>query len=135
MHSTALQSRAKFSLLAHTSAERSVEQALDADMVAALAWGRMRLAQERLRHRVHGSLRRIICWKLLAGRLPLDSAPTLIAHPGTGDLCGVCERPLRPAHMVVDVPSGETFVHLHADCFVLWDDERRKVASLVTGAD
>jgi len=34
-------------------------------------------------------------------------------------------RPLLSAQMVMAVPSGDDLVHFHADCFMLWDDERR----------
>ena len=87
------------------------------------------------REQVQGSLRRIIGRKLLAGELPLESVPILSGGPGQGGMCDVCERPLRPTHPVVAVPcAGETFVHLHADCFMLWDGERHKFTRVASSA-
>jgi len=37
----------------------------------------------------------------------------------------IVTRPLLSAQMVMAVPSGDDLVHFHADCFMLWDDERR----------
>lgn len=67
MHGTALQSPVSFSRQAHDHAERCVERALDADMVAALAWGRMRLAQQRL------------CERKLSARVHVKRQPAIVA--------------------------------------------------------
>ena len=54
-------------------------------------------------------LRRIIRSKLFLRALPSDSVPIIVAVP-------------------VAMPAEETFAHLHAGCFLLWDAERRKAA-------
>jgi len=71
---------------------------------------------------VQAGLRRAIRRKLVAGRLPYDRAASVVGAPGTG---GACDRPLLSAQMVMAVPSGDHLVQLHADSFMLWDDERR----------
>jgi hypothetical protein len=74
---------------------------------------------------VHAGLRRAIRRTLAAGRLRDDRAASVVGAPGTGGTCGACDRPLLSAQMVMAVPSGDHLVQLHADCFMLWDDERR----------
>ena len=86
-----------------------------------------------MRETTRRSLRRIIRSKLFLTALPSDSVPIIVGGPGQGGLCDVCERPLRATQLVMAVPAEETFAHLHADCFLLWDDERRKAARGVNG--
>ena len=82
--------------------------------------------REESRPYIQASLRRIIRWKLLAGRLPRDSASILSGRPGTGERCVACDLPLDSTQLVMEVPWGDAPVHFHANCFMLWDDERRK---------
>ena len=75
---------------------------------------RVRLAQ---------SLReQFISRRLLMGRLPRFSVPVIVGGPGVGGNCDGCDKPLTPAQLVMAIPSREqTFVHLHADCFMIWN--------------
>ena len=67
----------------------------------------------------------IITRKLREGRLPRASAAIISGGPGQDGRCDGCDGPLVPNELVMAVPSSEnTFVHLHADCFVLWNTLR-----------
>lgn len=70
-------------------------------------------------------LRHLVRIKLRRGVLPYESAPRLFGGPGAGGSCGVCDLPLVAKQLVMAVPMNGSFVELHADCFMLWDDERR----------
>jgi hypothetical protein len=84
---------------------------------------------------VQDSLRRAIRRKLVGGRLPFDRAASVAGAPGTGGICDACDRPLLPAHLTMAVPSGEGRpVQLHADCFMLWDVERRMTSAACSAA-
>src|SRR5262245_58934314 len=64
----------------------------------------------------------IIARNLRAGRLPLSSVPIINGGPGDGGNCDGCGKPLTSAQLAMAIPSGEnTFVRLHADCFVIWN--------------
>ena len=64
----------------------------------------------------------IIARNLRAGRLPLSSVPIINGAPGDGGNCEGCGKPLTSAQLAMAIPSGEnTFVHLHADCFMIWN--------------
>ena len=79
-------------------------------------------------HESTASLRLRIRQKLEAGCLLYESAPRLFCAPGTGKECDACGLVLDPAQLVmaIPLPHDTTFVLLHGDCFVLWDDVRRK---------
>ena len=83
------------------------------------------------------TLRRIIRVKLHDGSLPHDGIPpTIPGRPGDDSVCGACDHfitsrdlmmvvtrqasPGSAPHEVTPIP-----IPLHADCFELWDDERR----------
>jgi hypothetical protein len=78
----------------------------------------------RTKEHVEARLRRIIRSKLLIGLLPYHRATIIFGVPGNGGTCDVCGQTLTVAWLVTDVPFDKTFVHLHADCFILWDEER-----------
>src|SRR5262245_43974291 len=65
----------------------------------------------------------IIARKLRTGHLPIRSVPIIVGGPGAGGgNCDGCDTPLTSAEMVMAIPSDEqTFVHLHADCFIIWN--------------
>ena len=73
---------------------------------------------------VEARLRRIIRSKLFLGLLPYNRATIIYGGRGEGGTCNVCKLPLMAAQLVMDVPFGKTLVYLHADCFILWDEER-----------
>ena len=72
------------------------------------------------------AIRDLIRVKLQDGRLPRLSAPRIFGAPRTGQLCGACEVVLEAAHLVMLIPFPEdkTFIKVHADCFMLWNEER-----------
>lgn len=76
-------------------------------------------------------LRQRIGWKLRRGALPYDSTPVILGHPGgAGRECAACSKPLLMRHLVMDIPSSDhTVVHLHADCYILWNAVRHKVSA------
>ena len=40
----------------------------------------------------------------------------------TGGTCDACDKAVAPTQLVMAVPGGEKkIVHLHADCFMLWN--------------
>lgn len=76
-------------------------------------------------------LRERVRWKLSVGLLPYESAPIIGGAPGRGGPCAACDATLQPTQLVmaVPLPRAKTFVSLHADCFMLWDRERRPTQS------
>jgi hypothetical protein len=70
----------------------------------------------------------IIRRKLRGGRLPRVWPLILSADPGAGGTCDACDRPLRPAQMMMTLRGRDLVVRLHADCFLLWDDIRCETA-------
>ena len=63
--------------------------------------------------------------RLEDGRLPHDSSPVIMGHPGGGGLCDGCGRLLLTKQLVMDIPSGDhAFVHLHANCYTAWNAAR-----------
>ncbi len=73
-------------------------------------------------------LRIAIGKKVAEGQLPLERPAVVGGRPANGGgRCDACERPLTPQQLVIDVPVGDGHVvHLHADCFALWDDVRHR---------
>lgn len=90
--------------------------------------------QEYARQRAASGLRRAIRRKLGRGRLPYDSAAKLLGGPGAGGACDACDQPLMATQLVMSVPMGARAVRLHADCFLLWDHERRAKVRLTPAA-
>jgi len=72
---------------------------------------------------------RRIAEKLAQGRLPLQRAAVIRGGPSNGTgYCDACASPFYQRQLVMDVPTPRgAFVYLHADCFLLWDDVRRRV--------
>src|SRR5262245_17358156 len=78
-------------------------------------------------------IRRAIARGLRTGRLPYVSAAVLHGAPGgIGHSCDGCNRKMTAAQLVMAVPRGDTFVYLHADCYMIWNEER--TAAKVTPA-
>src|SRR5262245_40434412 len=64
----------------------------------------------------------IIARTLPAGRLPLSSVPIINGGPADGGNCDGCGKPMTSAQLAMAIPSGENLlVHLHADCFMIWN--------------
>jgi hypothetical protein len=64
------------------------------------------------------SVRARIGRRLDARRLPHNSVAIIHGAPGVGGDCDGCDRRLLPRQLVMSVPFKQSFVHLHADCFV-----------------
>jgi len=74
------------------------------------------------------TLRLIIRRKLWDSHLPRVWPLILSADSGSGGMCDACDRPLLPAQMMMTLRGRDSFVRLHADCFLLWDDIRSETA-------
>jgi len=74
-------------------------------------------------------LGRRIAEKLAEGRLPLRRAAVISGGPSDGvGCCDACGSPFYEHQLAMEVPTPRGgSVYLHADCFVLWDDVRRRV--------
>jgi len=79
----------------------------------------------------HEELRLLIRAKVQDGRLPRDRGPSAFGLPGDGDKCDACWEILTAAVMMMEIYShaaGRT-VRFHADCYSLWEAERRTLNS------
>src|SRR5262245_16315864 len=81
-----------------------------------------------LRERQTAALASMIHRKLRDGRLPRVWPLILSADLGAGEMCDACDKPLLRAEMVMTLRGRDSFVRLHADCFLLWDDIRSATA-------
>ena len=70
-------------------------------------------------------IRRAIARGLRTGRLPYVSAAVLYGAPGRiGRICDGCDQTMTAAQLVMAVPMRDSFVYLHAGCFMIWNEER-----------
>ena len=53
-------------------------------------------------------------------RLPSTIDSIIGGAPGFGGDCEACDRYMPPTQMVMSLPHADTFVHLHAECYVIW---------------
>ena len=91
--------------------------------------------QQHAKRRATLSPLRIIRERLQSGRLPHNSSPIIYGHPGAGGLCGACLKVLLKKQLVMDIPSGDHVpVHLHANCYIVWNAERHKSEPAVRSA-
>jgi len=67
------------------------------------------------------SVRARIGRRLDARRLPHNSVAIIHGAPAVGGNCDGCGRQLLPRQLVMSVPFKQSFVHLHAECFVAWN--------------
>lgn len=71
------------------------------------------------------ALRRLIQAKLRDGLLPRDEISGRIpGYPGDGSPCGACAQRVGPDQLMMVIPS-DVPIPLHADCFEIWNNERR----------
>ena len=63
--------------------------------------------------------------RLLSGHLPHVSVAVISGAPGSSGPCDACDEPLTARQLVMTVPMGDAVVRLHADCFMVWNEERR----------
>jgi len=71
------------------------------------------------------ALRRLIQAKLRHGLLPRDEISGRIpGYAGDGSPCGACAQHVGPDQLMMVIPS-DVPIPLHADCFEIWNNERR----------
>ena len=70
-------------------------------------------------------LHRLIGRRLRAGRLPYGSVAVIGGAPAAGGSCDACDQPFAAPQLAMTVPMGDAFIRLHADCFMVWNEERR----------
>jgi hypothetical protein len=87
------------------------------------------LLRQHTKRRASSSLLPVIRQRLQDGRLPHESSPRIFGRPGGGgDLCDACGKLLLKKQLAMDIPSDDqVVVHLHANCYILWNAERHKV--------
>jgi hypothetical protein len=78
------------------------------------------------------AIRALIRAKMQDGRLPRDSGPQALGHPGNLENCGACGRVLRTSRLMMEVRKSTMAFFFHGDCYLLWIDERR--APVVTSS-
>ena len=74
------------------------------------------------------ALRLLILSRLADGRLPMNSIPRVWGGPGNGEICDGCEAVITKKEFVIEATSpadGTRPLQLHAQCFWIWEDERR----------
>ena len=73
----------------------------------------------------------LIAQKLQGGRLPRNSVPRVVGRPGDGETCDACGASITKEQMCVEgialAAGGGRPMQLHADCFQIWETERRKL--------
>ena len=77
------------------------------------------------------AIRDLIRTKLQADRLPRDRTPRVFGRPGNWQKCAACEETLAKPLLIVEVyplANGKV-VRFHHDCYTLWNEERRALAS------
>ena len=63
--------------------------------------------------------------KLRDGRLPRKSSPKTLGQPGNGKKCGACEEIMLVPLLMMEISSDDNpSIGLHADCYILWNEER-----------
>jgi hypothetical protein len=73
-------------------------------------------------------LRLLILSKLADGRLPMNSIPRVWGGPGNGEICDGCETIVTKDELIMEgspLASGKGPLQFHAQCFWIWEDERR----------
>jgi hypothetical protein len=56
--------------------------------------------------------------------------PIVYGAPGAGGFCNACDAPLIGEQLVMSIPKGDTVVHPHAECFMIWTAQWRLRAAL-----
>jgi hypothetical protein len=78
------------------------------------------------------ALRILITHKLQDSRLPRTSIPRVFGGPGNGEACDACGAPITKDQMAIEgialAAGGGRPMQLHANCFQIWETERRKLS-------
>jgi hypothetical protein len=84
--------------------------------------------RQHTKRRAATSLLPVIRQRLHDGRLPMVTSPIIFGHPSRGGTCDACSRVLLKNQLVMDIPWGDhADVHLHANCYIVWNAERHKL--------
>jgi hypothetical protein len=77
------------------------------------------------------AIRDLIRQKLHDGRLPRGSTPRAFGRPGNWQKCAACDKTMHKALPMMEVYplTNEKVVRYHGDCYTLWNEERRVLAS------
>jgi hypothetical protein len=80
-------------------------------------------------------LQRLVHHRITERRLPLGRAVGIHQMWGDGRPCDACEEPLSPNERAVMamVPLEWMSVHLHVNCYELWDAERSALFGEIGG--
>jgi hypothetical protein len=76
------------------------------------------------------AIRDLIRRKIHDGRLPGGSTPRAFGRPGNWQKCAACDKTMHKALPMIEVYAltNEKVVRYHADCYTLWNEERRVLA-------
>ena len=72
-----------------------------------------------------------ICQKLQTGALPRNRLPRMWGGPGNGETCDACDSIITHDECVIEgigLPPDRPPLHLHVECFHLWERERRALS-------
>jgi hypothetical protein len=79
------------------------------------------------------ALRTLIALKIQDGRLPHNCAPRVVGGPGHGETCDACGASITREQMAIEgtalAAGGGRPLKLHAYCFQIWEQERRKIST------
>jgi hypothetical protein len=63
--------------------------------------------------------------KLRDGLLPRKSSPKTLGHPGNGKKCGACDEIMLMPFLMMEISADDNLsIGLHADCYIVWNEER-----------
>src|SRR5262249_6583066 len=118
--------RAQF--LAHSHVAASRHDWFAEDITEGLARS-MALPQDHQRRLRAFYLSQRIRTKVKAGRLPAKRPAIVYGRPADGgEQCDACDSACRPRQLIMEVPRPHgTLSRLHVDCYLLWDDVRRRL--------
>ena len=76
------------------------------------------------------AVRLLIRSKLADGSLPMNGIPKIWGGPGRDEICIACEGSVTKDEFIIEgisLDSGVgTLLRLHAKCFWLWENERKR---------
>ena len=97
------------------------------DVLMREAEAALRESRDGIKQSVSEALRRTIQTKLRERSLPhVDGPRPILGCPGDGSQCAACDQPISKEHLMMMIGTVLARMPLHAaDCFTLWDEERR----------
>jgi len=74
------------------------------------------------------NVRQLVRDKIADGRLPRSPAGAVSATNGTGQECDACSTPVSHDDVLYRLAhEGFTQLRVHATCFAIWRDERKRM--------